>query len=195
MYWKIGDILEGEANGYYTRMLGNRLDRLIKAEFSGQYRIYYDHKVVDPDSIITQLVIDNQAENLSEIDLAIVSTRHDGERLCLVSEIEEHKHTPKRLLGDIAAIMMADQVLVDGHKHPLENVVILLGFVTRKGGGTGPRAERYTSRFVSMISEGIAGKRGVWCIVLSANDGEQLVNKVEECVKSHLCKGFEPPTS
>ena len=178
--------------GHYTRLLGLRLEQLIEAEFAGQYRVYYDHKVVNPDRIITQLGSCEESDNLAFVDLAIVGTRHNEERLCLISEIEEHKHTPKRLLGDIAAILMADRVLVGGREHPLTDLVVILGFVAGKKGRTGPRARRYVSKFESATGEGIGGERGIRCIVLSADDGALLVKEVEECIKSHLYEGLNP---
>ncbi|HEX9909058.1 MAG TPA: hypothetical protein VGB78_11455, partial [Thermoplasmata archaeon] len=152
--------MEEEARGHYTRLLGGRLEQLVEREFAGHYRVYYDHKTVDPDRIITQMAGGRQADNLSYVDLAIVRTIDNEERLCLISEIEEHKHTPKRLLGDIAAIVMADSVLVGGREHPLTNLIVVLGFITRKNGQTGPRAERYLAKFESAMGEGIGGRRG-----------------------------------
>ncbi len=108
------------------------------------------------------------------------------ERLYLISEIEEHKHTPKRLLGDIAAIVMADSVLVGGREHPLTDLTVILGFVTRKNGQTGPRAERYLAKLESTMGEGPGGRRGIKCVVISADDGALLVEEIEKWIKSFL---------
>ena len=166
--------------------MGERIEQLISAEFRGSYRVYYDHKVGNPDRIVTQLGKGYDADNLAHVDIAIVSTRSDGESLCVISEIEEHKHTPKRLLGDIAAILMADNVNIEGRDYPLANLVVILGFVTRKNGRTGPRAKRYVSRFETAMGEGDDGRRGIRCIVLNAESGPRLVEEVEDCIKTVL---------
>lgn len=184
--------MEEVARGRYTRLLGGRLEQLVEREFAGHYRVYYDHKTVDPDRIITQMGGGGQTDNLSHVDLAIVRTIDNKERLYLISEIEEHKHTPKRLLGDIAAIVMADSVLVGSYEHPLTNLIVILGFVTRKNGKTGPRAKRYVAKFESAMGEGKNGRRGIKCIVISADDGLLLIKEVEEWIKSYLHEGLSP---
>jgi hypothetical protein len=191
-YSGIGDEMEEEARGRYTRLLGRNLEQLVEREFAGHYRVYYDHKTADPDRIITQIGGGKQADNLSFVDLAIVRTTDTEERLCLISEIEEHKHTPKRLLGDIAAIVMADSVLVEGREHPLTNLIVVLGFVTKRNGRTGPRAEKYVAKFESAMREGIGGGRGIKFIVINADDGVLLVKEVEERIKSFLHEGLNP---
>jgi hypothetical protein len=181
-----GDGLERVANGYYTRMLGERLESLSENEFKERYRVYYDHKVSDPDRILAQVGKGNQTEDMAHLDVAIVDTTDDKEHLLVVSEIEEHKHAPKRLLGDVAAIMMSEKVKIDGRDHPLMNADIVLGVVTKKGGQTGPKAMKYITRFELAMGEGPGGRRGLRCFLFYAEDGSQLVDKIEDFVGSLL---------
>ena len=178
--------MERVANGVYTRMLGERLESLMENEFKRRYRIYYDHKVTNPDRILAQVGKGNQTEDMAHLDVAIVDTGDNRERLLVVSEIEEHKHAPKRLLGDVAAIMMSEKVKIDGRDHPLANADIVLGVVTKKGGQTGPKATKYITRFELAMGEGPGGRRGLRCFLFYAEDGNQLVDKIEEFVASLL---------
>jgi hypothetical protein len=131
-YMMGGDRLERVANGFFTRMLVDRLEQLMQREHQERYRVYFDHKVRNPDRILAQVGKGAQTEDMAHLDFAIVDTAEGDERLVVVSEIEEHKHAPKRLLGDIAAILMSEKVKIDCRDHPLENADIVLGVVTKR---------------------------------------------------------------
>ncbi len=164
--------------GYHTRIIGDRLDQLIRDEFPGLYRVHYDHKEVAPDRIIAYSDSEGVGNKLAYLDLAVVSLQADEEKLLIISEIEEHKHSPKRFLGDIAAIMIAESIRVRGHVYPLADVFIVLGLVLKGNQRATFRAERTVSRLESLMGGGKGGERGIECIVLHEKTGVELVERV-----------------
>jgi len=183
--------MEERADGYYTRILGERLQKLIDSEFPGRYQVYYDHKVVNPDSIIAHVDHMCRENNLAELDFAIVSRQNGEKRLVMVAEIEEHKHSPKRFLGDLAAIMLSERIMVGGQDHPMKDMIVLVGLVTKKNGVTGQKASKFVGRFESMIGEGQSGNRNIRCKVLDSTSGEDLVQKVEGFVRAYMAN-YDP---
>jgi len=178
-----------EPNGYYTRLLGKRLEELLDSNFPGQYRVYYDHKLARPDKIMAHIGEECRENNLARLDIAVISMANTDHRLMIVSEIEEHKHTPKRFLGDLAAIMMSEKIKVDNRDYPLNDVTVVLGLISKRNGVTGQKARKFTSDFMTMIGESKSGKRGIDCVVVDADNGSVLIHQVENIIRSLLIKG------
>ena len=68
----------------------------------------------------------------------------------------------------------------------MEDMVVLVGLVTKKNGVTGQKASKFVTKFESMIGEGQGGKRNLRCSLLDANSGYELVHKVECFVRAFL---------
>gem|GEM_PF-6275567 len=169
----------GEANGPYTRQLGDNLRAKITDQFQNRFIVYNDHKLVNPDTIIAHVDDVCNDNNLAELDIAIVSNQNGQRSLAIVLEIEEHKHTPKRILGDMTAIMMSDWVTIKNDRLPLENVDIIIGVITKKGGVTDKKAKKIVAKLESNLSEGEWGKKGIRCTVITSYDGVTLIKEVE----------------
>ncbi len=167
-------------------MLGGRLQRLIDIEFSGEYEVYYDHKLTNPDKIYAHIGDMCRENNLAELDIAIVSQKDGHRQLVLVAEIEEHKHSPKRFLGDLSSIMLSEHVMVDGQDYPMRNLIILIGLVSKENGVTGKKAKKFVSMFEAMIGEGHGGNRNLRCTVLDSTTGDGLIQEVEKFVMERM---------
>lgn len=180
--------MDAIANGYYTRILGEKLERLVDDKFPGQFVVYCDHSSKSQRMVahVDEACSEN---NLAYPDIAIVSKNGAESRLVFLAEIEEHKHSPKRFLGDLAALMMSEKVKIGRKDYPMSNVVVVIGLVTNSGGVTGLKAEKFVSKFESLIGEGQGGKRGLCCKLLDADSGEKLVQKVEVFVSHYLANG------
>jgi hypothetical protein len=187
---KVGNPIAVEVKGHYTRLLGERVESLIAEQLSGKFKVFYDHKLVNPDRIIVRMGPEESPDNMAYADIAIVAKAGNIDRLILLSEIEEHKHSPKRLLGDLAAIAMSDYVEVDGVKHPLADLTIVLGLIVRPGGRVETKSSRFVSKFEKAVGEGVSGKRGIKFEILCGESGEQMIRKVEDRFKELMSGGI-----
>jgi hypothetical protein len=179
----VGGSVAGEAKGHYTRLLGQRVEGLIQEKFPGKYKSFYDHKLINPDRIVVRMDSEGSPDNMAYADIAIVAKTGNSDRLILLSEIEEHKHSPKRLLGDLAAIAMSDHVDVDGVKHPLADLTVVLGLIVKAGGLVEAKSSRYVSKFERAVGEGVHGRRGIRFEVICGENGDQMIMKVEDRFK------------
>lgn len=128
--------------GGETAGFGKYLLQYVKSETQYQdCKVYYDHgDKNDPNVCVIKGFWGNTVKNSNRLaDVDIVLTRQNGDILCLI-EIEETSATPKKLLGDIFAILMCNGFAVGpGKKQRYLNItpetkLIVAGVGSDKGG-------------------------------------------------------------
>ena len=100
-------------DGEKTGEFGLWLRRYLKE--NDQYSVYYDHgdKAQDPNVATIKGFFGQQVtrrNRLADLDVMIVD--NDRDEVVLLIEIEETESPPKKLLGDVFAMLMCNQIAV-----------------------------------------------------------------------------------
>ncbi|RLI81076.1 hypothetical protein DRP07_08060, partial [Archaeoglobales archaeon] len=92
--------------GRYTRILGERLKERLEKE---GYDVFYDHGD-QKHRIVAYFKDYSRKYFLSFVDIAIVK----GEEVKVLCEIEETSSNPKKILGDLVSILLAEKLRYAG---------------------------------------------------------------------------------
>lgn len=126
-------------HGECTARLGRMLERRI-ADLRHSLRVVYDHAEETEHRIVSFVGQSSSREtSLSHVDIAIISEESD--RAILLCEIEEKESEPKRIIGNLGAILLADYVSIAGKKYRIEGTQFVLGLKTHPRGMGKEKAE------------------------------------------------------
>ncbi|GAB6147151.1 hypothetical protein [Desulfocicer niacini] len=100
--------------GIETGSFGEWLtDYLKSTPGHGEYTVYFDHgsdKQKYPNVVAPKAFYGNEVSNLNRLaDLDVMVVRPDG-KVDLVIEIEERPSSPKKILGDVLALVLSNSV-------------------------------------------------------------------------------------
>jgi len=100
--------------GKITRKLG---EELVEYYGNGEFKVFYDHgdyhdnHVCEPRLYFTR---DKGKDYfLAVVDIAILSS--DGSKVEVICELEERGATPKKIIGDMIDIFLADKIKIKKH--------------------------------------------------------------------------------
>ena len=123
--------------GYDTGQLGRWLEEQFAKEIALRpYQFYYDHgESSSPHVGAVKGFFGNKISNanrLADVDFAVVEP--NGEAVLLV-EIEERKSQPKKLLGDVFALLMCNRVAFGQQNFALlpTTKILVAGVIEPKG--------------------------------------------------------------
>ena len=127
-------------HGCHTGRLGEWLSQKFRdTPYLQYYQLYYDHGVSSsPNVAAIKGFFGERVSNknrLADIDLLIAS--HDGEAILLV-EIEERISEPKKILGDVFALLMCNRISIGKGKQQYFSIssdtqLLIAGVVKDKG--------------------------------------------------------------
>lgn len=164
-------------HGGYTGKMGRRL---YEKYAQSVHQVYYDHcqdRSKEPNSCQPTPFFDelSSATTLSHVDIAIVDQQ--TKTIELVAEIEEAGHEPKKIIGDIVSLLMADHVRIKGKDYDFGGSVLVLGArVDEKGSGR--KKVRAICRKLTDMGERM-GKREMQIVPILHDELERLVEEVE----------------
>jgi len=158
--------------GKYTRVLGERLKETLEEKLGKDYEVFYDHG--DQKHRIVAYFNDYSRKNfLSFIDIAIT----EGEEVKVLCEIEETSSNPKKILGDLVSILLAEKIRYAGLEYSISSPYVILGLHAKERG-----VKRYqTENILNKFYENFALDRERIKVIF-AEDLEWLIRSVEETI-------------
>jgi len=112
------------------------------------------------------------ASTLANIDLAVVNKSKEVKVLC---EIEERGASPKKIIGDIVNIFLAEKIMIRGAPHDLDNLYFILGIKVKESGKSAEKADNLEG----LIQDKIPKLRNRIKIVCD-NNINNLIDKIKE---------------
>jgi len=131
-----------QKQGYQTGLFGEWLSNYLEGiTTSQQYVVYYDHgdRQTNPNVVaIKGIYGDNlsRQSKLAEVDVMVTKLNHD---VAVVVEIEERESSPKKIIGDMIALLMCNRFCarLDGVNQYFritpETRLIVAGIINPKG--------------------------------------------------------------
>lgn len=121
-------------HGKYTGELGLKLYHKYK---DSNYEVFYDHgKKGDPNHCKPSAYFGEYSNStkLSEVDIVIVDNATQSVKLLI--EVEESGSSPKKTIGIITNLLIAERIRIMKDDYPLDDVSLLfaVGIKTDKGG-------------------------------------------------------------
>ena len=123
-----------ERKGQFTGNLGKELRNVIESRTNGRLQVHFDHERSDSERIIAHLGESSSRTNaLSYIDIAVVESNsrvvsgRESKRIVLLCEIEEEGARPKKIIGNLCNILIADGVQIHGSHYHLDKTYLLVG--------------------------------------------------------------------
>lgn len=117
-------------HGQFTRRLGEDLEKRLGPLRNDNVKIYYDHGPKGMHKVVPFFGEYSSASTLSNVDCAIVFAK----QALILCEIEEETASPKKIVGDICNLFLADRIRIGGGDFSFEKSDFFLGVRTRKGG-------------------------------------------------------------
>lgn len=173
--------MESKKHGEYTGILG---DRLFDDPFFENNSLFLaaDHGSKSKGIAIPYLGRSyTSATNLSHLDIAIIDLMRPH-RAILVCEIEEEKADPKKIIGDLFNIYMANYLSVRhdniGEQYTLKNASIILGIRSSENSPPGKKAKNIVRKLSKMLSEEV--KAGKKIHLVFGQEYDELIRGVEK---------------
>jgi hypothetical protein len=167
-------------HGEYTGRLGDRLSAMPSFEDS-DLLLVADHGQKSERIAVPYLGrTHSSATTLSHLDIAVVDLRRP-QRAILVCEIEEEKADPKKIIGDLFNIYMADYLSVRrqkrAEKFSLDNAIIILGIRSFEDSPQAKKAHNIVRKLSRMLSEEV--KAGKKIHLVFGQEYDELTNRIE----------------
>ncbi len=162
--------------------------RLYEKYAGTVHQVYYDHGTSpkkEPNYCRPTPFFGDKASaasTLSAVDLLVVNA--ESSRVELIAEIEENAHEPKKIIGDIVNLMLADQVRVKGKDYPFGNRVLVLGIQANPRGQTRAKVLRLCFNLAEMNER--AGKPRIDIVPVFHPEAVQLVGLVQAEIERWL---------
>ena len=170
-------------NGIYTEKLGEKLTKRLKQQANNEIEVYYDHGDSNAPNVcaITPYFGKlSRSTQLANVDLAVVNLKEN--KLILLCEVEEEGGSPKKIIGDVCNLLIAEKVKIKDRRYPLSDFHFLLGIRFSEKGGQIEKLANLRTRIRDMVQPELLENRTIQFI--HATNNEQLVVAVEE----EICK-------
>jgi hypothetical protein len=171
---------EPKKHGEYTGKLSDRLsdEPIFKAN---DFLLATDHGLKSESTAVPYLGRTySSATTLSHVDIAVIDLK-PPQRAFLVCEIEEEGADPKRIIGDIFSIYMANYLSVRqqkcGKKYSLNNAAIILGIRSSENSPSGLKAKSIVRKLSRMLSEEVRAGKIVYLVF--GQEYDELIDKTE----------------
>jgi hypothetical protein len=131
-------------HGQYTARLGKILTRSLREKVDVDAEVFYDHgdksepNVCQPTPYFEKYCA---ATTLANIDLVIISQNNKEIMLC---EIEEEGANPKKIIGDVVALFLAEGIRIKNEDYRLDDfdqIHLILGIVIKRRGKAEDKAK------------------------------------------------------
>jgi hypothetical protein len=161
-------------HGHYTAELGERLEDWLKGQNRENFKVYYDHGPKGMSKVVPFFRPHSRASTLAFVDCAVVDTvRQHALVLC---EIEEEGASPKKVIGDICNLFLAEALCIGGEEYSFDGIPVILGVCVQEGGLSGVKARELGRRIESLMKPG--SPRHLEVRVLPETDCDALVDTV-----------------
>lgn len=136
-------------HGQYTAEMGERLEAWLKDQDQPDVKVYYDHGTGRMSKVVPYFGSYSRASTLAFVDCAVVdASRRQTLVLC---EIEEQGASPKKVIGDIGNLLMAEWLCIGGQRYSFHSAHVILGICVKDGGQSEAKAKAICRRLKSMV--------------------------------------------
>lgn len=120
---------------------------------------------------------------LANIDLVVVNKNREVRVLC---EIEERGASPKKIIGDIINIFLAERIMIQRVPYGLDKSYFILGIKVKKGGKSADKAKNLERRIKAKIPR-------LWdrIEVVPSDDINELIENIKEKIIAKIGAGFD----
>jgi hypothetical protein len=168
--------------GKETEKVGTRLTELVRKEFP-ELEIHFHHGGPGAKAVMPKLKGNHQNSrslyrNLAKVDIGIIDPMK--KTVVMLIEIEEHKVSPKAIIGDICNIFFADAVQLGGDRktsYDLNGAVFVLALT--KNFSDIERQKAIEGSIAEVIQPD--RRKGIQVDIVSVKD-EDLINKISSMV-------------
>jgi hypothetical protein len=157
--------------GKYTRIIGERLKEKLEKDC---YEVFYDHGDLEH-RIVAYFKDYSRRYILSFVDIVVVK----GDEVKILCEIEETSSNPKKVLGNLVSILLAEQLRYGRLDYSISSPYIILGLYAKEKGVKRYQAENILNRFSEVFT--VDQER---IKLIFAEGFEELVDSVEKTVLS-----------
>ena len=164
-------------HGEYTKRLGEQLIKLLHESGLLDIAVYYDHghrsdpNVCKPTPYFGEY---STGTTLSNVDLAVVKN-NEVKVLC---EIEEEGGSPKKIIGDVCNLLLAEKIRIKGSDYPLDEFFFLLGIKLAEKGKGIAKLKALEIGIPEMVRPDLREKRKIRFIY--ANEYDKLIDIVKK---------------
>lgn len=167
-------------HGEYTAKLGRILTHILREKVDVDAEVFYDHgdkrepNVCQPTPYFQEYC---SATTLANIDLVIISQNKKEIMLC---EIEEEGANPKKIIGDVVTLFLADGIRIKNEDHWLKDfneIYLILGIVAKEEGKSEDKAKEIHQRIENIVRPELLEKISVQFIY--GKNYEQLIGNLE----------------
>lgn len=178
-------------HGFYTGKIGKHLS---DDHADSIHQVFYDHGedpktepyYCKPTPFFGKYSRDS---TLSCVDIAVVN--QDTKSVELIAEIEESGQEPKKIIGDIVNLFLADRIRVKGKDYWLGDVVLVLGVRIESRGKARAKIIEICEKLTDMNA--LLKGRSIAIILVFDQDLAALVSKVHDRIEFELARLDEPP--
>ena len=137
--------------GFHTQLLGKELVNIIP----DGYEVFYDHGDLEG-RIIAYYDSYSRATQLSFVDIAVIDKkRREAKILC---EVEESFPTPKKILGDLVTLILAEKIRYRGFDYFIYSPYLIFGFRIREKGKKINQVFKLIDRLGDVIERDLVSK-------------------------------------
>jgi len=172
--------MEPKKHGEYTGKLGDRLSDEPVFEANSLF-LAADHGSKSKGIAVPYLGRTySSATTLSHVDIAVIDLKRP-QRAFLVCEIEEEKADPKKIIGDLFNIYMADYLSVRrqmrGEKFSLNNATVILGIRSSENSPPGKKAKNIVRKLSKILSEEVKAGKKIYLVF--GQEYDELIDRTE----------------
>lgn len=166
-------------HGRYTADLGEKLEEWLRSQDLPDLKVYYDHGRKGLSKVVPYFGEYSRATTLSFVDFAVVDTA--CRQALVLCELEEEGASPKKVIGDIGNLLMAEWLCIGGQRYSFDYSHVIVGICVRDGGKSKVKAEAICRRARMMVTP--KRLRGLTLRVRANTDCRILVDEVSDEIK------------
>lgn len=161
-------------HGYYTAQLGERLEEWLVDQNRPNLKVCYDHGRGGMSKVVPFFRPYSRATTLAFVDCTVVDmVRKKALVLC---EVEERGASPKKVIGDICNLLLAEALCIGGEEYSFDGVLVILGVCVQECGQSGIKAKALGRRIETMVKP--EWLRGLDIRIVPHTNREALVESV-----------------
>lgn len=174
-------------HSFYTARLGRILTNTLKEKVGVAVKVFYDHgrraetNVCKPTSYFDEC---SRVSTLSHIDIAILGA---NEREIFLCEIEEEGASPKKIIGDVIALLLAEGIRIKNRDYLLKNfnkIYFFLGIKAEEKSKSAVKADELRARLQEIIKPKYLNKISIEFIF--GADYDTLISNIERNILAML---------
>jgi hypothetical protein len=137
-------------HGHNTAKMGETLEKWLDGQNHPNLKVYYDHGQKRLSKVVPFFGDYSRATTLAFVDCAVVDTARG--RALVLCEIEEKGAAPKKVIGDVCNLLLAESLCIGGEKYSFDDALIVIGIRVQDGGQSEAKAKAICRRIKRMVT-------------------------------------------